>query len=145
MWPAEEALLGAGCAIIARVRDHPSHTLSPGPSCACSHSQARAAVTRELGFTCSAGVAANKMLAKLCGGLHKPNQQTVLPARAVHALLDSLFFAGAGRLVGSRLRKGSEAVGLSVSRSARERRRAPASDDGGVKPRARLTSPRGRA
>jgi len=47
-------------------------------------------VTRELGFTCSAGVAANKLLAKLCGGLHKPNQQTLLPASSVGALLDPL-------------------------------------------------------
>ena len=32
----------------------------------------------------------NKLLGKLCGGLHKPNQQTVLPPCAVHALLDPL-------------------------------------------------------
>ena len=68
-WAPEEGLLAAGAAIVGR---------------------ARAAVTAELGFTCSAGVAANKLLAKLCGGLHKPNQQTVLPPSAVHALLDPL-------------------------------------------------------
>ena len=51
----------------------------------------RAEVAARLpGFTCSAGVAANKMLAKLCAGLHKPNQQTVLPAEAVPALLHPL-------------------------------------------------------
>ena len=51
----------------------------------------RAAVATSLpGFTCSAGVAANKMFAKLCAGLHKPDQQTVLPAEAVPALLHPL-------------------------------------------------------
>jgi DNA polymerase eta len=35
----------------------------------------RAAVYNQLGFTVSAGIAHNKLLAKLCGGLHKPNQQ----------------------------------------------------------------------
>lgn len=33
----------------------------------------------ETGFRSSAGVACNKMLAKLISGLHKPNDQTVLP------------------------------------------------------------------
>ena len=43
------------------------------------------------GYSCSAGVASNKLLAKLCCGLHKPNQQTlVLPGTATEALLDGL-------------------------------------------------------
>ena len=32
-------------------------------------------VRRKLGYSCSAGVAHNKLLAKLGCGLHKPNQQ----------------------------------------------------------------------
>ncbi|GLC60262.1 hypothetical protein PLESTB_001592000 [Pleodorina starrii] len=40
--------------------------------------EARAAVRSETGFRSSAGVAANKMLAKLVSGLHKPDDQTVL-------------------------------------------------------------------
>ena len=32
----------------------------------------------ELGITCCAGVATNKLLAKLVSGAHKPNQQTLL-------------------------------------------------------------------
>ena len=33
------------------------------------------------GFTCSAGIAANKLLAKVGSALHKPNQQTIVPPR----------------------------------------------------------------
>jgi DNA polymerase iota len=54
--------------------------------------EARAAVAAEAGFRCSAGVACNKMLAKLVSGLHKPNDQTVmLPSEA----------AVSGRVMGS--------------------------------------------
>ncbi|EFN52390.1 hypothetical protein CHLNCDRAFT_138846 [Chlorella variabilis] len=41
--------------------------------------EARAAVRSEAGYRTSAGVACNKTLAKLCSGLHKPDDQTVLP------------------------------------------------------------------
>jgi DNA polymerase eta len=36
-----------------------------------------------LGYKCSAGIAHNKILAKLVCGLHKPNKQTILPQEAV--------------------------------------------------------------
>lgn len=39
-----------------------------------------------LGFHCSAGIAHNKTLAKLCAGLNKPNKQTILPFGAVQCL-----------------------------------------------------------
>ena len=68
-WRDDEVLLAAGALVV---------------------SNARREVTRQLGFTCSAGVAPNKLLAKLCGGLHKPDQQTLLAPRAVSALLDPL-------------------------------------------------------
>ncbi|KNE57282.1 hypothetical protein AMAG_03014 [Allomyces macrogynus ATCC 38327] len=38
----------------------------------------RRAIWDELGFTCSAGIAHNKTLAKLCSALHKPNKQTIM-------------------------------------------------------------------
>ena len=41
--------------------------------------QMRAAVYEKTQFRCSAGIAHNKMLAKLACGLNKPNKQTVLP------------------------------------------------------------------
>eukprot|EP00798_Chlamydomonas_sp_ICE-L_P024074 gene24074-9650_t len=53
-------------------------------------SELREAVRHELGFTCSAGVAHYKLLAKLGSGLNKPNQQTVVPACAVAGLLQDL-------------------------------------------------------
>jgi len=41
--------------------------------------EARAAVLAETGVRCSAGVAANKMIAKLVSGVHKPDDQTYVP------------------------------------------------------------------
>ena len=87
-WPPDETILAAGAVIVAR---------------------ARAAVTAELGFTCSAGIAANKLLGKLTAGLHKPNQQTVLPPSSVRSLLDPLpvdRLRGFGSKLGELLRTG---------------------------------------
>eukprot|EP00929_Paragymnodinium_shiwhaense_P084193 TRINITY_DN45002_c0_g1_i2.p1 TRINITY_DN45002_c0_g1~~TRINITY_DN45002_c0_g1_i2.p1 ORF type:complete len:525 (+),score=121.12 TRINITY_DN45002_c0_g1_i2:66-1577(+) len=105
-WPQDEAALAAGAAIVAR---------------------ARAAVAERLGFTCSAGIAANKMLAKLCGGLHKPNQQTVLPPDAVAELLDPLpvdRLRGFGGKLGDLLKAGRPELGLAGFESAGALRRA---------------------
>lgn len=106
----------------------PPHAWRPGErllACAAAAvAELRAAVHAELGYTCSAGVAHTKLMAKLCSGcvpvggkavpaaacrsphsrlncparplappprrLHKPAQQTVLPASAVPALLGPL-------------------------------------------------------
>jgi hypothetical protein len=57
-WDQSDALLAAGALVIAR---------------------ARAAVQATLGYSCSAGIAHSKILAKLGSGLHKPAQQTVVP------------------------------------------------------------------
>lgn len=43
-------------------------------------------------YTCSAGVARNKPLAKLAAGHNKPNQQTIVRARAIHNFLSSYEF-----------------------------------------------------
>ncbi|XP_068183757.1 DNA polymerase eta isoform X2 [Antennarius striatus] len=50
----------------------------------------RAAVKECTGFSCSAGISHNKMLAKLACGLNKPNRQTVLPLDSVTELFSSL-------------------------------------------------------
>ena len=39
----------------------------------------RAEVYNTTGFRCSAGIAHNKVLAKLVAGIHKPNKQTLIP------------------------------------------------------------------
>ncbi|XP_069698469.1 DNA polymerase eta [Periplaneta americana] len=50
----------------------------------------RAAVYKETGFRCSAGIAHNKILAKLACGLHKPNRQSILPQAGVAELYKTL-------------------------------------------------------
>ncbi|KAH8513111.1 hypothetical protein H0E87_006413 [Populus deltoides] len=53
-------------------------------------SELRMEVLKETQFTCSAGIAHNKMLAKLVSGMNKPAQQTVVPSSSVKGLLESL-------------------------------------------------------
>lgn len=50
----------------------------------------RMQVLTETKFTCSAGIAHNKMLAKLASGMNKPAQQTVVPLSSVKDLLQPL-------------------------------------------------------
>ena len=52
----------------------------------------RATIREKLGFTCSGGIARNKMLAKLGAGYKKPNQQTVIRNRAVQQFLSGFKF-----------------------------------------------------
>ncbi|KAH7029447.1 impB/mucB/samB family protein [Microdochium trichocladiopsis] len=52
----------------------------------------RAEVRAKLGYTCSAGIASNKMLSKLGSGFKKPNQQTVVRNRAVQQFLSGMKF-----------------------------------------------------
>ena len=52
----------------------------------------RAAIRERLKYTCSAGVARNKMLAKLGSAHKKPNQQTIVRNRAVQQFLGELKF-----------------------------------------------------
>ncbi|XP_072293156.1 DNA polymerase eta [Eucyclogobius newberryi] len=50
----------------------------------------RAAVEKNTGFRCSAGISHNKVLAKLACGFNKPNRQTILPLDSVPELFNSL-------------------------------------------------------
>ncbi|XVF46076.1 hypothetical protein PTKIN_Ptkin02bG0259000 [Pterospermum kingtungense] len=50
----------------------------------------RMLVLKETEFTCSAGIAHNKMLAKLASGMNKPAQQTAVPFSSVKGLLSNL-------------------------------------------------------
>lgn len=51
----------------------------------------RRALRAETGFRCSAGVACNKLIAKLASGMHKPDDQTIVPpvevGRAIRFIL----------------------------------------------------------
>lgn len=50
----------------------------------------RAEIHKKIGYTCSAGIASNKMLSKLGSGHKKPNQQTVIRNRAVQHFLSDM-------------------------------------------------------
>ncbi|RKF62444.1 N-acetyltransferase eso1 [Erysiphe neolycopersici] len=52
----------------------------------------RSNILRKLKYTCSAGIAQNKMLAKLGSGHKKPNQQTVIRNRAISKFLSEMKF-----------------------------------------------------
>ncbi|KAK7743784.1 DNA-directed DNA polymerase eta rad30 [Cytospora paraplurivora] len=52
----------------------------------------RAAIRAQLQYTCSAGVASNKMLSKLGSGHQKPNGQTVVRNRAIRQFLSGFKF-----------------------------------------------------
>uniref|UniRef100_A0A0A1XKP3 DNA polymerase eta n=1 Tax=Zeugodacus cucurbitae TaxID=28588 RepID=A0A0A1XKP3_ZEUCU len=53
-------------------------------------SEMRAAVKAETGYECSAGIAHNKILAKLACGINKPNKQTILPLGQIPKLFETL-------------------------------------------------------
>ncbi|XP_047150788.1 DNA polymerase eta isoform X2 [Vigna umbellata] len=53
-------------------------------------SDLRMQVLKETEFTCSAGIAHNKMLAKLASAMNKPAQQTIVPHSSVEQLLATL-------------------------------------------------------
>jgi DNA polymerase eta len=57
----------------------------------------RAEVFKQTEFRCSAGIAHNKVMAKLIAGLHKPNKQTLLPSDQVNQLFQKI---GIGKVRG---------------------------------------------
>ncbi|KAL4964288.1 DNA/RNA polymerase [Aspergillus stella-maris] len=66
----------------------------------------RQEILRQLKYTCSAGIAPNKMLAKLAAGRNKPNGQTVVLPGAVSSFLSSsrvTKIRGLGRILGRHL------------------------------------------
>ncbi|KAM7271461.1 hypothetical protein ACFE04_030675 [Oxalis oulophora] len=64
--------------------DHSDKLLACG---AIIVAELRMQVLKETEFTCSAGVAHNKMLAKLASAMNKPAQQTIVPSSSVQQLL----------------------------------------------------------
>jgi nucleotidyltransferase/DNA polymerase involved in DNA repair len=47
----------------------------------------RSEVFKQLGYSCSGGVAHNKMLSKIASAMHKPNRQTLVPSCAVKNMM----------------------------------------------------------
>ena len=62
----------------------------------------RTAVWENLHYTCSAGIARNKMMAKLGSGCNKPNKQTIVRNRAVQNFLGGFKFTKI-RMLGGKL------------------------------------------
>jgi nucleotidyltransferase/DNA polymerase involved in DNA repair len=87
LWTYGERLLAAGAAVTYDVRR---------------------VILREVGFTSSGGIGYNKMLAKLCSGMHKPARQTVCVPEVVPQLMARLpvtRLRGFGGTLGEKLMK----------------------------------------
>ena len=50
----------------------------------------RELIFKSLGFSCSAGIAHNKMLAKIASSMHKPAKQTIVPSCIVSSLMENM-------------------------------------------------------
>lgn len=72
----------------------------------------RAAVEKDTGFRCSAGISHNKVLAKLACGLNKPNRQTILPMDSVAELFNSLHISKIRNLGGKLGTSVTETLGI---------------------------------
>ena len=77
----------------------------------------RAAILERLKYTCSAGIARNKMIAKLGSGHKKPNQQTIVRNRAVQHFLGEFKFTKIRNLGG---KLGDEIVSKFATDEVRE-------------------------
>lgn len=62
----------------------------------------RAAVKLQTGYECSAGIAHNKILAKLVCGMNKPNKQTILPLKHINEMYGYVLIVLLVKCVGCR-------------------------------------------
>lgn len=88
----------------------------------------RADVLAETGFTVSAGIAENKMCAKLGSACHKPNRQTIVPRHHVRQFMGSVplrELRGLGGKLGDKLRA---ATGLGMDSPCSELMQVPLAD-----------------
>lgn len=95
----------------------------------------RAEIATQFNYTCSAGIARNKTLAKLGAGFKKPNQQTVVPNRAIGGFLAThklTKIRGLGGKLGLQVINafGSDSV-IEVSRVSREEMEAKLGNESG--------------
>ncbi|GMH42279.1 hypothetical protein BSKO_10198 [Bryopsis sp. KO-2023] len=71
----------------------------------------RQSLKAESGLRCSAGIACNRLLAKLCSGLHKPDDQTILPPPEAAGFVSSLRVRALPG-VGSKMERGLKELGI---------------------------------
>eukprot|EP01012_Entosiphon_sulcatum_P041495 TRINITY_DN55349_c0_g1_i1.p1 TRINITY_DN55349_c0_g1~~TRINITY_DN55349_c0_g1_i1.p1 ORF type:complete len:601 (+),score=71.77 TRINITY_DN55349_c0_g1_i1:26-1804(+) len=84
----------------------------------------RRVVHERLGYTVSAGIAENKLLAKMASQMHKPNDQTVLPTAYAADYLATLpvrRFPGVGRQTETRLKEAGILTAADVLEAAPEK------------------------
>lgn len=77
----------------------------------------RKRVFADCGYTVSAGICVNKLLAKFASAKNKPNQQTIVPISAVSALMKDVPL-GKLRGLGGKLGKEVEALGVATAGEA---------------------------
>ncbi|XP_045114553.1 LOW QUALITY PROTEIN: DNA polymerase iota-like [Portunus trituberculatus] len=103
--------------------DKESDEALPGDPCGCGcrerliagavvAKKIRQQIVKTTGITCCAGVAHNKLLAKLVSGYYKPDQQTVLFPWLVHQLMNSLNLTRSIPGIGSTMCKTLEELGI---------------------------------
>ncbi|KAF4966916.1 hypothetical protein FSARC_5449 [Fusarium sarcochroum] len=85
MWPSEELVNGTD-PLIEEVIDWDDISLSIGAKIVRN---IRQRLRNDLGYTCSAGISHNKVLAKLGSGYRKPNQQTIVRTSDIASFLCS--------------------------------------------------------
>ncbi|KAI7843160.1 hypothetical protein COHA_003144 [Chlorella ohadii] len=91
--------------------------LAAGAGIAC---RLRGALREQMGYNASAGIATNKLLAKIGSAMHKPNQQTVIPPRSVPQDLPLSKLRGFGGKLGEQL----EALGCTTAGQVQQLPRA---------------------
>lgn len=82
-------------------------------------SELRLAIWNELSYTCSAGIAHNKTLAKIASAMNKPNRQTIIPMAAVPDLMETLPMKKI-RYLGGKLGAELESLGIESAGDAKK-------------------------
>lgn len=119
-WDSSDAALPPGTVVLGGELDTGSCQGLRLQIAAEISAEIREMVRKECMFTCSAGIATNKMLAKFASATNKPNKQTVCPPCAVNELLERVSlrrFRGCGGKLGASV----EALGVTTAGEVRRK------------------------